>query len=99
MVFSSQSLIKKKVKSLVRCTQLMIVRELKVSMCNRKVDKRYKVQEKDQDQSSTLVSHSLLNIPIFISGGGNGNPFQFSCLENPMDRGTWWAVVHGVARS
>ena len=30
-------------------------------------------------------------------GGGNGNPLQYSCLENPMDRGTWWAVVHGIA--
>ena len=32
-------------------------------------------------------------------GGGNGNPLQYSCLENPMDRGAWWAVVHGVAKS
>ena len=32
-------------------------------------------------------------------GRGNGNPFQYSCLENPMDRGTWWAAVHGVAKS
>ena len=30
------------------------------------------------------------------SGGGNGNPLQFSCLENPMDRGAWQATVHGV---
>ena len=30
-------------------------------------------------------------------GGGNGNPFQDSCLENPMDRGAWQAAVHGVA--
>ena len=29
---------------------------------------------------------------------GNGNPLQYSCLENPMDRGTWWATVHGVER-
>ena len=29
---------------------------------------------------------------------GNGNPFQYTCLENPMDRGTWRATVHGVAR-
>ena len=29
-------------------------------------------------------------------GSGHGNPFQYSCLENPMDRGAWWAVVHGV---
>ena len=31
-------------------------------------------------------------------GEGNGNPLQYSWLENPMDRGTWWATVHGVAR-
>ena len=32
-------------------------------------------------------------------GVGNGNPLQYSCLENPMDRGTWWATVHGVTKS
>ena len=32
-------------------------------------------------------------------GEGNGNPLQYSCLENPMDRGTWWVTVHGVAES
>ena len=32
-------------------------------------------------------------------GEGNGNLLQYSCLENPMDRGAWWAVVHGVAES
>ena len=32
-------------------------------------------------------------------GGGRGNPFQYACLENPMDRGAWWAPVHGVAKS
>ena len=31
-------------------------------------------------------------------GEGNGNPLQYSCLENPMDRGTWRATVHGVAK-
>ena len=30
---------------------------------------------------------------------GNGNPLQYSCLENSMDRGAWWATVHGVAKS
>ena len=30
---------------------------------------------------------------------GNGNPLQYSCLENPMDRGAWWATVHGVSKS
>ena len=32
-------------------------------------------------------------------GEGNGTPLQYSCLENPMDGGAWWAAVHGVARS
>ena len=32
-------------------------------------------------------------------GEGNGNPLQYSCAENPMDRGAWWATVHGVAKS
>ena len=31
-------------------------------------------------------------------GGGHGNPCQCSCLENPMDRGAWWAIVHCVAK-
>ena len=40
-----------------------------------------------------------------ITGSGrspgevNGNPLQYSCLENPMDEGAWWATVHGVAKS
>ena len=32
-------------------------------------------------------------------GGGHGNPLQYSCLENPMDRGAWWTRIHGVAKS
>ena len=32
-------------------------------------------------------------------GGGHGNPHQYSCLENPMDRGAWWATVHGVTKN
>ena len=34
-----------------------------------------------------------------VSGEGNGTPLQYSCLENPMDGGAWWASVHGVAKS
>ena len=34
-----------------------------------------------------------------LGGEGNGNPLQYSCLENPVDRGAWWAAVHGVAQS
>ena len=35
----------------------------------------------------------------FLIGEGNGTPLQYSCLENPMDGGGWWAAVHGVAKS
>ena len=31
--------------------------------------------------------------------GGHGNPLQCSCLENPTDRGAWWAIVHGISKS
>ena len=46
----------------------------------------------------------LQGMPIFIlyqwvTGEGNGTPLQYSCLENPMDGGAWWAAVHGVAES
>ena len=36
---------------------------------------------------------------LYLSGPGNGNPLQCSCLENPMDGGAWWATVHGVTKS
>ena len=32
-------------------------------------------------------------------GGGHGNPLQYSCLENPMDRGTWWTMLHMITKS
>ena len=40
-------------------------------------------------------------IPVLgqSSGEGHSNPLQYSCLENPMDKGAWWATVHGVAKS
>ena len=34
-----------------------------------------------------------------LFGEGNGTPLQYSCLENPMDGGAWWAAVHGIAKS
>ena len=34
-----------------------------------------------------------------ILGEGNGHPLQYSCLENPMDRGAWWATIHRVTKS
>ena len=37
--------------------------------------------------------------PGRFSGGGHGNPLQYSCLENPIDRGAWRALVHGVTKN
>ena len=57
-----------------------------------------------------VIAQSVKNLPAmqetqlrFLGqedspGEGNGNPLQYSCLENPMDRGAWQATVHGVAR-
>ena len=49
---------------------------------------------------SRRFPHSGINPSVSkILGGGHGNPLQDSCLENPMDRGAWWATVHRVAQS
>ena len=46
-----------------------------------------------------LLGRKVLTNLDSIFGESNGNPLQYSCLENPMDGGAWWAAVHGVARS
>ena len=63
---------------------------------------------------TSLVAQIVKNLPVSargirdlssipgsgrFPGEGNGNPLHYSCLENPMDGGVWWAAVHGVARS
>ena len=52
-------------------------------------------------KASACNAEDLSSIPGLgrSPGEGNGNPLQYSCLENPMDRGAWWATVHGVAKS
>ena len=49
----------------------------------------------ESDRTERLPFHFSLS----CIGEGNGNPLQYSCLENPMDGGAWWASVHGVAKS
>ena len=61
------------------------------------------------DSRPSLIAQSVKNMPANEGdpgsihglgrspGEGNGNPLQYSCLENLMDRGAWWAKVHGVA--
>ena len=42
---------------------------------------------------------NLIYLSKPMNGEGNGTPLQYSCLENPMDGGAWWAAVHGVTKS
>ena len=60
---------------------------------------------------ASLVAQMLKNLPVMqetqgsvrglgrYPGKGNGNPLQYSCLENPMDKRAWWDTVHGIAKS
>ena len=48
--------------------------------------------------SASILSMNIQDCKVPF-GEGNGNPLKYSCLENPMDRGDWWAAVHGVAES
>ena len=56
---------------------------------------------KNRVRSLLLQNNSPQHFSFVLNNGnqGNGNPLQYSCLENPMDRGTWQATVHGVANS
>ena len=53
------------------------------------------------DKESACSAEDLGSIPGLARspGEGTGNPLQYPCLENLMDRGTWWTAVHGVAKS
>ena len=48
--------------------------------------------------SATLIIQKELSGGV-VDGEGNGNPLQYSCPDNPMDGGAWWATVHGVTKS
>ena len=54
-----------------------------------------------EGKASAFNAGDLGSIPGWgrSPGEGNGNPLQYSCLENPMDREAWWATAHGVSKS
>ena len=56
------------------------------------IPKKGNAKEHSNYCTIALISHTS-------NGEGNGTPLQYSCLENPMDRGAWWAAAHGVAKS
>ena len=52
-----------------------------------------------KESSCNAGETGLIPVSERSPGGGNDNPFQYSCLGNSRDRGAWWATVHGVAKS
>ena len=61
--------------------------------CSLKLALLERKKKKKKQLSAQTPIHSSL------SGEGNGTPLQYSCLDNPMDRGAWWAAVHWVEQS
>ena len=53
----------------------------------------------ESDFAEYACKHSVENNKAWWSNRGNGNPLQYACLENFMDRGAWQVTVHGVAKS
>ena len=50
-------------------------------------------------QELDTIEQLHVHFSLSCIGEGNGNPLQCSCLENPRDRGAWWAAIYGVAQS
>ena len=50
-------------------------------------------------EESDTTERFHFDFSLSCIGEGNGNPLQYSCLENPMDGGAWWAAIYGVAQS
>ena len=72
---------------------------LKASHSNKQGLPRYSVVKNLHANEGAAGDVSLIPGWGRSSRGGNGNLLQYSCLENPLDRGAWWAIVHGVTKS
>ena len=68
-------------------------------MCKSLLTVVYSIKNKNKNKRSKIIATIISYEYTIYIGEGNGNPLQYSCLENPMDGGTWWAAVHGVPRS
>ena len=73
--------------------------------CNHEIKKRLLLARKAiSNLDSILKNRDIITLSTNVHlvkaiGAGNSNPLQYSCLANPIDRGAWYATVHGVARS
>ena len=65
-----------------------------------RIDRKLAANAQEIEKNIRAASGQHIYKHIYMHAGeGNGTPLQYSCLENPMDRGAWWAAVHGVAKS
>ena len=78
----------------ILCIHLLLLRRTKHYKYARKISTYVKVTCLNKLIHVTEICHIAEEF-----GGGNGNPLQYSCLENPVDRGAWWAPVHSVAQT
>ena len=89
-----------------RCGQIWFLAELEFSDFAEGIDFAVGYEAKGDIRGGPVVKDSPANtedvgsVPELgrFPGEGNSNSFQYSCLGNPMDSGTWWATVHGVVR-
>ena len=70
-----------------------------ISLGQKKGPERAELSYKASLFFTFFLSFFFFSDACTMTGEGNGNPLEYSCLENPMDRGAWWATVHGFAKS
>ena len=81
------------------CSPLLLAKPSEIPLL---VHKKWPIQSAECLFSTCFLPKNLFSfwtVCLLYLGEGNGTPLQYSCLENPMDGGAWWATVHGVAKS
>ena len=84
--------------SLYPCQHLLLVVFLKITILCSGLPRRVSGKE-STCQCRRCRDMGSISVSERSPGGGNDNPLQYSCLNNPMDRGAWWSIVHGVTKS
>ena len=103
-----ESLMSSLVDSIFQVSSQLVVGEVSTSYASPLGEDPWKIASGPPDFNRIFIFPLLIVLCIFFCnksqlwswlGEGNGTPLQYSCLENPMDGGAWWAAVHGVAKS
>ena len=68
--------------------------------CSHEIKRCFLLGREVMTNLDSILKSRDITLPTKVHlGEGNGTPLQYSCLENPMDRGAWWAAVHGITKS